>query len=171
MLDYVDIHFFQDGEKAYHTQMGDRLPFKQRDIKNPKFLVHLSKRLEKGKEVEFFIRVKTESANQVPLIIVSERQFIEEDSHELIAQGVINGGVFIMIFFNLFVFFSTRDKAYLEVVGFIGSFVFFNTALKGYAYQYFWPGFAWWANGTHNPYRELSHPTPLNREELGRIRN
>jgi hypothetical protein len=51
-----------------------------------------------------------------------------------------------MILYNLFIFFSVREKGYLFYILYISIFVLFQAGIQGYTFEYFWPENTWWAN-------------------------
>jgi hypothetical protein len=58
---------------------------------------------------------------------------------ENLLQGGAIGIMVIMIVYNLFVFFSTRDINYIYYIGFVASYMMFHLSLSGYAFAYLWP--------------------------------
>ena len=48
-----------------------------------------------------------------------------------------------MLFYNLFLFFSVRDRTYFFYVLYVAAFVAFQLTLHGIGYQYLWPGQIW----------------------------
>lgn len=62
-------------------------------------------------------------------------------AHTLV-QGLFFGGMLVMILYNLSLFFSIREKAYLLYVFWSLAITLFMAVLHGYAQKYLWPGSA-----------------------------
>ncbi|RLD88304.1 MAG: hypothetical protein DRJ29_17405, partial [Bacteroidetes bacterium] len=60
------------------------------------------------------------------------KSFIRQTTIENLVQGVFQGLLWLMLFYNLFLFISTREKSYLYYIGYVFSFAI----LMLYAYQY-----------------------------------
>ncbi len=50
-----------------------------------------------------------------------------------------------MLLYNLFLYFSVRDPAYLSYVFYYTCFLMFQLSMTGLSFQYLWPDSAWWA--------------------------
>jgi signal transduction histidine kinase/CheY-like chemotaxis protein/HPt (histidine-containing phosphotransfer) domain-containing protein len=81
-----------------------------------------------------------------PLEILSARQFAAEDHREGLLQGVYFGLMFVMIFYNLFLYLSIKDPSYLYYLFYVASFGVLQASMNGIAYQYLWPTPSWWAD-------------------------
>ena len=145
LLDYVNIYFIlPDGTKII-KKVGDRLPFSHREYKNRKFLFSLSQ-FPKGQEIKVYFKVKTSSSMQFPISIAYEKTFVEKDRDETLMAGLINGSLFIMMFYNLFIFLTTKDRSYINLVIFILGSIGFETGITGWSFQYLWPNLVLWGN-------------------------
>src|SRR5690606_37932166 len=131
----------QDGEYEKH-QYGNQYPFKFREIIHRDFVVPSDMELEESKLI--YIRFETDGALQMPLTLWEPTTFIEKTQKEFIYLGLYYGIAASMILYNLFLFFSLRDKSYLYYVMVIFTSMFANLALNGLAFQYVWPDYPWW---------------------------
>ncbi len=64
--------------------------------------------------------------------ISDTKSFIKQSATENLVQGIFQGFLWLMLFYNLFLFISTREKSYLYYIGYVFSFAI----LMLYAYQY-----------------------------------
>ncbi|MBU0995237.1 MAG: SpoIIE family protein phosphatase [Proteobacteria bacterium] len=137
--------FFPDGNGGYHIKKsGDLLPFTEREINHRLFLFKLH--IETGQSQEVFLRVKTQSSFQVPLTIWEPIKFSEKVYREELGYGIYYGIMIVMVLYNLFLFFSIRDKATLYYVLYIGTFGFGIMSLNGVTAQYLWYNLPVFAN-------------------------
>ena len=70
--------------------------------------------------------------------------FQEANQREKLIQGMVIGTLLVMVLYNLFVYFGTRDVNYLYYIGFVLSYLLFQYSLTGYTYAYVWPEWVWW---------------------------
>lgn len=141
VLDSIDV-YLQREDGAFSVQRtGDRLPFAFRPIKHRHFLFPIS--LKPYQTKQLYVRVHTMSAMQVPLILWSERTFWINDQQELLVRAIYFGTMLVMILYNLFIYFSVRNRSYLFYVAFVTAFALFQATLHGFSYHYLWPEQPW----------------------------
>ncbi|MCP4129590.1 MAG: response regulator [bacterium] len=133
-----DITLYYPGrDGTYKTKTGsDKRPFKEREILYRNFIFKLN--IEQGKESIFFLRIQTESSFQVPLTLWEPGAFIESANDELFGFGIFYGIMLVMILYNCFIFFGTRDKIYIYYALFISTSMLGQMSLNGLAFKYIW---------------------------------
>ena len=142
VLDYIDIYILEDGKQQHHYQLGDKYPFSQRLIDHRNFLVPFT--IKEKQSLQFYIRVKSSSAMQIPLSLQSPDHILKNTQDETLALGIYYGMVSVMVLYNLFVFFSVREVNYLYYVFYVISMLLFLASLNGISFQYLWPNSIWW---------------------------
>jgi len=142
LLDKAVFFLLKDGSLLEQYRAGNRVPFAERVIPHRHFLFPLA--LEKNQVYDIYLRVRSSNSVQVPLNIWTERAFWHADQYRTAAQGVYFGLVFVMIMYNLFLYFSLRDKAYLYYTLLMASVAMFQAVLHGIALAYFWPDSEFW---------------------------
>ena len=142
VLDYVDIYAVSQGQilQAYH--LGDKFSFSHRPIQHRNFVAPIELQAHKG--LDLFIRVKTESAMQIPLMVWEKNRFLEHVQSQLLGLGLFFGIMFIMAMYNLFIFFSVREISYLYYVLYVLFMSLFLASLNGLSFQYLWPSATTW---------------------------
>src|SRR5690606_5709281 len=95
---------------------------------------------------EFVFPLKLEQNQRttvlLPLNIVSAERLNRTQQLTVLVQGFFFGGMLVMMFYNLFLYYSIREKAYLLYVFWTLAITLFQAILHGYAQQYFWPNTA-----------------------------
>lgn len=137
LIDYIDIYYLE-GQKviqAYHT--GDRRPFDTRPVFHRNFIFPAN--LEAGKTLTVFIRVQSTDCIQIPIKVWDSKDFFAVDQQEMLVLGLFFGFLAIMLVYNLFLYFATRDRSYLYYVVFVGSMIYVQISQKGLGFQFFWP--------------------------------
>jgi diguanylate cyclase (GGDEF)-like protein len=137
VLDYIDV-YRRDGNSPWtQTSLGDKQVFDDRLISHRHFVIPMD--IAQGETQEWIFRVNTSSAMQFPINIWEERDFFVHDQNQLLGLGLYYGVMLIMVFYNLFVFFSVREGNYLYYVIYVGCMAGFLGSLQGINFQYLWP--------------------------------
>jgi len=127
--------------KFVKEDLGSKYPFTEREIEHRNFIFTLL--LEPNEEKQYFVRVKTGSSMQLPIVLWDEAEFIKKTQKEFTLLGLFYGVLTAMALYNLFLYFSLRHKSYLYYVLVILCTMFSNMALNGVGYQYIWPDYPW----------------------------
>lgn len=135
-LDKIDL-YTPEGLSYAHTQMGDLLPYAQRPVNHQHFIFPIV--LQPGQSATLYMRFESVEQLSIPIIIGKREIVLTNNYRTDIFAGTYFGIMFVMFFFNLFIYFSVRDKSYLFYVLFIVSIALAQATLLGYTYKYFWP--------------------------------
>ncbi len=119
-------------------------PFGERLVKHRVPVFELP--LAPGEARTFYLYFAGGGPVHFPLEILSARQFAEEDHREGLMQGIYFGLMFVMIFYNLFLYLSIKDPSYLYYLCYVASFGILQASMNGIAYEYLWPTPSWWAD-------------------------
>jgi hypothetical protein len=93
---------------------GDKTRFDTRNVFNKHFIfpIHLSDTTTQT----LYFRIGGEGSRQFPLYIQSPKIFhAEQEEISIIYGGVFFGTIIIMMLYNLFIFFSLKDKVYITM--------------------------------------------------------
>jgi two-component system, NtrC family, sensor kinase len=140
-LDNLQIFLVADGE-IVDRQIGGRVVgIDNRLIPSKNIVFELY--LEKNQPYTLFMRI--ESVNKkVILASISDLQFVNKQIwKENLFFGIFTGILFGLLFYNLFLYFSIKDKVYLIYV--IHTFLVWLTqsAILGYTQELIWPNDIW----------------------------
>ncbi len=137
ILDHVTVFAVPGRAPAFPLTLGDTLPYSERPLDHHNFLIPVS--LEADQRQQFYLRVQTESAVQVPLIFWQRDAFYQDRQRYLMGQGLYFGMLVVMILYNLFIFFTVRHPSYIYYAFSIAGIGLFMAALHGFGFQYLWP--------------------------------
>ncbi|HPB82155.1 MAG TPA: 7TM diverse intracellular signaling domain-containing protein, partial [Spirochaetota bacterium] len=148
LLDSIQLYAAEPGKdgtvRIIHTETtGRKVPFSKRRINHRNFIFDIPFPVEKI--TELYLRIKTDDGMIFPISLWDKDLFRITVQRGQFLFGIYYGIVLIMIFYNLFIFFSVRDFSYLYYVLYISSFGLFQLAMNGLAYQHLWPDSPWWA--------------------------
>ncbi|MEQ9363420.1 MAG: 7TM-DISM domain-containing protein, partial [Leptospirales bacterium] len=136
-LDTIDVYLVSPSGAIRHIPGGDVPDFRHRAVRHRNEVVDL--RFPEDGEYSVYIRLTSTGAVTYKLKgwdLASLTLYLER---ERLAFGVYFGIMVAMLVYNMFVFLSIRDLAYLYYVIFIVTFVLMQAAIDGNAYQYLWP--------------------------------
>ncbi|HEY8356299.1 MAG TPA: 7TM diverse intracellular signaling domain-containing protein, partial [Ramlibacter sp.] len=141
-LDRLEV-FAPDGRGGWtQQQAGDLLPFASRPIVHRNHVLPL--RLAGGAPTTLYLRLASEGTIAAPLRLWRPAALWQSDqgSYALLAMyfGLLSG----LLLYNLLLFVSVRDRAYLVYVLFVAGMATAQAALTGLGYQYLWPAQPWW---------------------------
>ncbi|MEE2731505.1 MAG: 7TM diverse intracellular signaling domain-containing protein [Pseudomonadota bacterium] len=142
LIDYLDVYFVRDGEILQVFHVGDKLPHEHRPIDHRNFLFPIT--LPEGVPTEIYIRLETQGSVKMPLYLWEEAEFIKSDQSFMLGQGLFIGGMLIMFFYNLFLFFVVRNPSYIYYVAYLLFQMFAFASWRGFGFQYIWPTWPTW---------------------------
>lgn len=135
-LDKID--FFIQGDAGWiEKSAGDLLPMGIRDVRHPHAVFLFS--LPQGYTRTIYLRVKTTSSVQVPLILWKRDAFIATSNTVNIINGLFYGAMMIMVLYQLFVFLSTHDRITLYYVLTLVAMMHVVAFFQGYSFLYLYP--------------------------------
>ncbi len=98
--------------------------------------------LQPGKN-EFLVRIHSSGFIQLPITIYEPSVFLEQTDDVARLRGVFSGIALAMLFFNLFLYFQTRETAYFALSVLIAVGVCQQFYFNGVAHSHF-PDSLWW---------------------------
>jgi serine phosphatase RsbU (regulator of sigma subunit) len=126
-----------DGSYAVQ-QTGAMFAHDTRSYRTNLFLFKLTEAQDSTKLQTFYFRIKSNFPLQIPLKISTLQPFFEDNHRTDTYIGIYLGFMLVMACYNLFVFFSVRDKIYLYYVGYVIFLSVLYANFKGYAFELLW---------------------------------
>jgi len=116
--------------------LGDSLPFKERTLKLPYFVVPV--KLATG-NTTLYISASSKLTVNLAFGVWSKKGFIEFYDHITTFLGVIFGYIMALFCYSFMMFATARKKEYLWYGLYLGSFLLHSMTLTGFGFQYLWP--------------------------------
>jgi two-component sensor histidine kinase len=135
LLDEI-VFYDPSGDGYEETISGDSEPFSKRWVRYRNFAYPT--RIEGGETKTYYMRVKSTSTLSVPLQIWDVDAFKEHAIGEGPALGFYFGCMTAILFYNIFIYISTRSQAYLSYLVFILSSTVLYLAWGGIGPMYLW---------------------------------
>ena len=142
-LDSVEVYAPDDTGHLIRQQAGDLQPFAQRPYPYHNLVFPL--RLPGGESV-IYLRVQSAGNLTVPMRIWSAARFYPHAADSNALYALYFGSLLALGLYNLLLFFSIRDRAYVEYFGFVLSMAVAQASQSGFANQYLWSEWPWWGN-------------------------
>lgn len=140
-LDYVDAYLPEAGGGYRHIAAGASQAFSPdgNSQRHPVFA------LPAGTPGPVYLRVASDSNMVLPLRLWHPAAYPGHASLEEVGNGLYLGMLLLLATYNLFLFFTLRDRRQLHYAGFIALLALHQAAGIGYAWRYLWPDDAWLA--------------------------
>ncbi len=142
LLQHVDLYLPRSHGGGFEVKRtGTALPFNTRDVPYRTFVFELP--LAAASETTIYLRFESQADVTLPLTLWSLDAFAGASAAESLKLGIFYGILIIMVFYNLFLMLSLRDRSYFYYVICITTFLFHQLLFEGVAYQYLWPNRVW----------------------------
>ncbi|KQS33898.1 7TM diverse intracellular signaling domain-containing protein [Dyadobacter sp. Leaf189] len=125
------------GDKIRTEIYNDADHFNKRRVKHQNLVFDLA--LGPNQEHSYYLKVKGSNQVILPLILRDQGNFFETAQLGETINGIFCGIIVVMVLYNIFIYFSTRDRSYLFYVLYVLSIGLAQTSLSGYAFKYLWP--------------------------------
>jgi class 3 adenylate cyclase len=136
LMDYAYL-FFEEGGEIKETILGDMIPFSKRTIsnRNPIFEIKVLSKQDKI----YYMKFSSQGTILLPLSIWEQRTFYQNDHNVQIYYGLYFGIFIVMIFYNLFLYISIRDTAYIYYVLYLVGGFYSMMSITGFVLEYLFP--------------------------------
>lgn len=123
--------FKKYGERRYNNQ-------------NHVFDLHV----QQGEIHTYYLKVKSAEQMVLPMFIGDAKPVMESLMNKDVIFGIFFGIMLVMLLYNLFIYFTTKDKGYLYYVLYIFLLSLSQASLSGYAFRFLWPNSLWMAQNS-----------------------
>lgn len=138
-LNFSQVEFFQtkDGVHYNIVKSGQDIPFHQRSVihKNNLFMVDL----QAGPAHYAYLKFKVARPVKGSFALWGYRNMLAFSNTQYFMLALFYGIALAMMLYNLFLFLTIRDAAYIYYVCYIFSMVLYTSSLDGIGFQYLWP--------------------------------
>jgi len=137
LLDEIELFALDTDGRYRSVLLGEHNAFSERKYHVPNYVFDLN--VPQQATRTFFLRVNSIEQIILPVYIHKRWYFSRYTNLDHLISGIYIGIVFIMVIYNLFLFFSVREKGYLYYVLYIAFAGITQMGIKGYSFQYLWP--------------------------------
>lgn len=140
-IDTMRVFLLKNGYLEQEYLLGNNINMNEWPVRNHKFTFPVSGSL--GDTLEVYIKMSSSQQLLVPVILKNEEAYWSSNLKDNLIYGIYFGIICVMIFYNLFLYFSVRDVNYLYYIGYIFFVGMAQASILGYAQSYLWPDIEW----------------------------
>ena len=145
-LDYAPIKnidlYVKRGDELQHVTSGTELFFENRLIQYRNFIYPL---INDGEtRYDLWLRVKSDTSIQLPISMWENQRFFEYETFSSYGWGIFFGILIALGLYNLFLYVSVRDKAYLYYVLYLTGLSGIVLFLNGQGFRFIWSSAPSW---------------------------
>ncbi|RYE25053.1 MAG: hypothetical protein EOP51_05305 [Sphingobacteriales bacterium] len=129
---------------AQAVSTGEYQPFYTRQVKHQNYIFNIN--IPQGTTKTFLLKVRSSEQIQLPLALGTTQSILESLTERDLIFGLYAGIILVMLFYNLFVYFTVRDSIYLNYVLYILFVGLTQACVQGYAQRFLYPQSPYLAN-------------------------
>ena len=123
---------------------GDLAPFSSRPFVHRNLVFPLA--LVPGSEQQLYLRVSSSGSITLALTLWSAKALHQHDQRVYAILAAYFGMLLALGLYNLLLYFSLREAAYLAYVGVVASMAVAQLSILGLGNQFLWPNWPAWGN-------------------------
>ena len=139
IIDEIELYKINNDSIYKLSTLGDNLPFSSRTYDLQYFLFDIN--ISNGATQEYILRVKSWEQLIVPLFIGTPKAVFESSLEHDLIFGLFFGVMLVLVFYNLFIYFTVKDSSYLYYVVYIFFITLTQAALNGYSFKFIFPNY------------------------------
>lgn len=143
-LDTVGFYAIKGDSMLSADKVGEFKPFNTRKYEHQDYIFELN--IPQNEERTYYLSIRSGDQMMAPLTIGSPRRILENDMQKDMMFGVFFGILLVMFLYNLFIFFTVRDRTYLFYCLYTLLELLNLGTLYGYTFRFLWPDSLWLAN-------------------------
>jgi signal transduction histidine kinase len=144
MMDKIEFFEIKPNGSIRKRVSGDHYPHSSREFESPLFTFYLD--IPQNETFTLYLSVESEETKQFNLSIQDIPYFTRTISRDMFKWFFYFGMLFMMMIYNLLLYFSVRDKTYLLYVLYIANFGMLQFTIFGYGTQFIWGNSPWIAD-------------------------
>nr|WP_294897523.1 7TM diverse intracellular signaling domain-containing protein [uncultured Pedobacter sp.] len=142
IIDEVELHVVRNNviERIKSTNYS---PIRNRKYKHQFYLFDIS--LQPNETVTCYLKLTADEQILAPISIYTDKQVLPVISNADIQTGLYLGIMAVMLLYNLFIYFTVRDKDYLVYCHYIFWVALTQATLLGFSHRFLWTDNVWLA--------------------------
>jgi len=144
-LEGIDLYAVNDRNEVVNSfHLGTEFPGELRPIRHMNFAFPLQ--LGPGQKLRLYIRTHTGNPLRFPVRIWEPETFRASQQSQQLIQGLYYGSIIIMVLYNLFVYFGTRNRSYIFYCIFVSCTACYLASDGGILLRYIFKDSSVWNN-------------------------
>lgn len=137
----VKLQLHKDGKLVDEQEEGCFLSYTNRKIKTPEIIFPIS--MEEVGTYRVILKINSEHSLALPLKVLSDTGMYDQISTNRKIVAIYFGIVTGIFFYNLFLIFALKSKAYLFYILYLASLASFQSTTMGVGFEYLWADHPW----------------------------
>lgn len=137
MIDHIDFYQLRNNKVVKSNHSGQFTNFSTRPVNVQTFMYPIT--LQRGESSIIYFYVSSGKQMVMPIYVGTEEQVRESAVNKDISFGLYVGIILVMLLYNLFVYFTVRDKNYLYYVLYLAVVLLTQACMEGYLFRYVLP--------------------------------
>lgn len=142
-IDLVELQLYQNGELLQQERQGRSVEHHLWQFRLPNILFELD--IASGEDALVYLRVRNAEQFSVPVNLGTKDSILANSYRDQILFGIYAGIMLALFFYNLFVYFTVRDRSYFWYIAHTLLVLLTQSAAAGFAFLYLWPETIWLA--------------------------
>lgn len=135
---------FQDSLYYLQSKTGVEYDFSQREYQHKNFVFDIPFGVERGNnDAYYYLKITPHTVGSFLFKIRKNKEFASYAFKEYLLLGMYYGIVFIMAFYNLFLFFTIRERVYVYYFFYVLAWAFDSSVNDGLGFQFVWSQSHW----------------------------
>lgn len=132
---YKKDSIWRNPQLVYAT--GNTKPFKDRMVDDANFVFKLN--VPVGSSAVYYLHAQTDKPLQLPLFLKNPDTYRKHSIQDTLIIGLYAGIILAIFFYNLFLYFSTKDSSYLLYVIYLFCLLLAQLTFSGWLFKFSWP--------------------------------
>lgn len=145
-IDEATLYTIEADGRTTEQAEGEFKKYSERRYNNQNHVFDLH--VQQGETHTYYLKVKSAEQMVLPMFIGDAKPVMESLMNKDVIFGIFFGIMLVMLLYNLFIYFTTRDKGYLYYVLYIFLLSLSQASLSGYAFRFLWPNSTWMAQNS-----------------------
>ena len=139
IIDEIELYKINNDSIYKLSTFGDNFPFSHRTYDLQYFLFDIN--ISNEATQDYILKVKSWEQLVVPLFIGTPKAVFESSLEHDLIFGLFFGVMLVLVFYNLFIYFTVKDSSYLYYVVYIFFITLTQAALNGYSFKFIFPNY------------------------------
>ena len=140
-INHIELYIEDSSGNFIKNNTGNYLPFLQRGYHHKNFVYDVDVPADHSKVKTFYVRMESENPFAFIFNVQSNKYFDRYALNEYYLLGMYYGMILIMALYNLLMFFSVREKAYIFYVIYVLTGGLMSLLEDGTGFEYIWPSY------------------------------
>lgn len=137
ILDDVYYYLLREDGSIDSVHYAEHLPISKREYFKSDYIFNLD--LAKGEKAWVYLKVQTSEQLILPLELRDTLSLWTKLNSNSLFNGLYGGIIFIMLIYNLFLYYTVRDSSYIYYVFYLLFIGLTQLGIKGVTHEYLWP--------------------------------